>query len=167
VIVLSHDATFLKQVWDKAPAAERVALAIADHHAQGSKIMPVNLERACDGRTAADIDDLQTYVTSGAGTPRDLIRKLRGVLETHCHITYSAFFQAGQDWLGDIVRKIREGGDQHPARDLYDELDQINGYTSPYHHGEDVTDAMPDQIDQTELADYVRRTLRIVNALQA
>ena len=67
VIVMSHDATFLKQVWDKAPAAERVALTLADHRTQGSKIMPVDLERACQGRTATDIDDLQTYMTSGAG----------------------------------------------------------------------------------------------------
>jgi wobble nucleotide-excising tRNase len=167
VIVLSHDATFLKQVWDKAPAAERVALTIADHRAQGSKIIHVDLERACQGRTATDIDDLLTYVTTGAGSLVDLIRKMRVVLETHCCTTYQASFQAGNDWLGDIVRKIREGGDQHPAKDLYDQLDQINDYTSQYHHGEDVADTTPDQIDPTELTGYIRRTLKIVNALQA
>ena len=167
VIVMSHDATFLKQVWDKAPAAERVALTLADHRTQGSKIMPVDLERACQGRTATDIDDLQTYMTSGAGIPLDLIRKMRVVLETHCWTTYPASFQPAQDWLGEIVRKIREGGDQHPAKDLYDELDQVNGYTSQYYHGEDVADATPDQIDPLELTGFVRRTLRIVNALQA
>jgi DICT domain-containing protein len=47
VMVLSHDATFLKQVWDKSPAADRVALTIADQRAQGSKIMLGDLERAC------------------------------------------------------------------------------------------------------------------------
>ena len=35
VIVLSHDATFLKQVWDKVPAADRVALTLADHRTTG------------------------------------------------------------------------------------------------------------------------------------
>ena len=167
VIVLSHDTTFLKQVWDKAPAAERVALTLADHRAQGSKIMPVDLGRACQGLTATDIDDLQTYVTSGAGTLVDLIRKMRGVLETHCWITYPASFRSGQDWLGEIVRKIRDGGDQHPAGDLHEELDQINDYIRQYYHGEDVADATPDLIDPTELTGYVQRTLRLVNALQA
>lgn len=167
VIVLSHDATFLKQIWDKAPAAERVALTIADHRAHGSKIMPIDLERACLGRTATDIDDLLTYVATGAGNLLDLIRKMQVVLETHCWTTYPASFENGQDWLGEIVRKIREVGDQHPARDLYDELDQINNYTSQYYHGEDMADATPDQIDPRELTGYVRRTLRIVNALQA
>jgi wobble nucleotide-excising tRNase len=166
VIVLSHDATFLKQVWDKSPAAERVALTIADHRAQGSKIMPVDLDQACRGRTATDIDDLQTYLTTGAGSLLDIIRKMRVVLETYCRTTYPGSFLPA-DWLGDIVRKIREGGAAHPAQALYDELDQINDYTSQYHHGEDMADATPDQIDPRELTGYTRRTLKIVNALQA
>jgi hypothetical protein len=166
VIVLSHDATFLKQVWDKTPAADRIALTIADHRAQGSKITPIDLERACQGRTATDIDDLQTYLGSGAGQLLDIIRKMRVVLETHCRTTYPACFLA-EDWLGDIVRKIREGGAGHSAAALYDELDAINDYTKQYHHGEDVADATPDQIDSTELGGYTRRTLKIVNALQA
>ena len=167
IIVLSHDVTFLKQVWDKAPEAQRCALTLSDHRAQGTKIMPVDLERACQGRTATDIDDLLTYLNAGAGAPHDLIRKMRIVLETYCWTTYPSCFQAGQDWLGEIVRKIREDGDQHPAWALYNELDQINDYTNEHHHGEDVADATPDQIDLKELTGYVKRTLRIVNALQA
>jgi wobble nucleotide-excising tRNase len=166
VIVLSHDATFLRQLWDKAPAAERVSLTIADHRAQGSKLLPIDLEAACRGRTVTDIDDLQTYLTTGAGALLDIIRKMRVVLETFCRTTYPSSF-LGTDWLGDMVRKIREGGATHPAEALYDELDQINGYTSQYHHGEDVGDLTPDQIDPTELTGYTRRTLRLVNALQA
>ena len=165
VIILSHDSTFLKQVWDKAPVAERVSLTLADHRAQGIKIMPVDLERACQGRTAKDIDDLQNYVTTGTGEPLDLIRKMRAVLEAHCWITYPAYFQTGQDWLGEIVQKIREHGDTHPAHALYDELDQINDYTKEHHHGEDMADTTPDQIDSQELTGYIKRTLRIVNAL--
>ena len=167
VIVLSHDATFLKQVWDKASPSDRVALTLADHRTLGTKIMPVDLERVCKGRTATDMDELQTYYAIGEGESKDIIRKLRAVLETYCWTTYPNSFQAGRDWLGDIVRKIRDGGERHPAHALYDELDQINDYTGEHHHGEDITDATPDQIDPRELSGYVKRTLRIVNALQA
>ena len=89
---------------------------------------------------------------------------MRVVLETHCWTTYPASFQ-DNDWLGDIIRKIRDDGDQHPAKDLYDELDQINGYAE-YHHGEKAS-ATPDEIDPTELNGYIKRTLKVVNALQA
>ncbi len=166
VIVLSHDATFLKQIWDKSAPAERKVLLIADQRAQGSKLLLADLERATQGRTATDIDDLQTFLTSGAGKVLDIIRKMRVVLETYCQTTYASSFTAA-DWLGDIVGKIREGGTAHPAHALYDELDQLNDYTKQYHHGEDVSDATPDHIDSTELTGYVRRTLKIVNALQA
>lgn len=166
VIVLSHDATFLKQVWDKVSPAERVALTIADHRSLGSKITLGDLEKACQGRTANDMDDLQGYLTTGVGQLIDIIRKMRTVLETHCRTTYPGFFLPS-DWLGDIVRKIREGGETHPAHALYDELDQINGYTSQYHHGEDLGDTTPDNIDPSELTGFARRTLRTVNALQA
>jgi wobble nucleotide-excising tRNase len=167
VIVLSHDAMFLKLLWDKAPPAQRVALTLADHRAQGSKIIPIDLERASQGRTATDIDDLQAFLVTGAGERLDIIRKMRGVLETYCWTTYPNSFAAGQDWLGEICRKIREGGEQHSAAALYDELDQINEYTSQYYHGENMNDAQPDNIDPVELTGFVRRALKIVNALQA
>ena len=166
VILLSHDAAFLKQVWDKVPASSRVALGISDHRAQGSKLSVMDLEAACRGRTANDMDDLQAYLTTGAGSLLDIIRKMRVVLETYCQTTYPAAFLA-TDWLGDMVRKIREVGAEHPAVALYDELDQINSYTSQYHHGEDTSVTTPDQIDGTELTGYARRTLKITNALQA
>ena len=124
VIVLSHDATFLKQIWDKSPLAERAALSLADYRSQGSKITPVDLERACQGRTANDMDDLQAYFVTGAGNRLDIIRKMRVVLETYLRTTYPASF-APTDWLGDMVGKIREGGTTHPAEALYDELNRI------------------------------------------
>ena len=167
VIVLSHDIKFLKQVWEKAPAAERVSLTLADQRAQGTKIMPIDIEHACRGRTTADINDLLEYLNSGVGALHDVIRKLRTVLETYCWTTYSAYFQSGHDSLGNILQKIRSGGAHHPAHALYGELNQINEYTSKYHHGEDMTNVTSDQIDQGELAGYVKRTLRVVNALQA
>jgi hypothetical protein len=87
---------------------------------------------------------------------------MRVVLETYCRTTYMAYFEA-TGWLGDIVRKIREGGDDNPAKALYD----VNDHTAGYHHGEVVADAAPEDIDPDELTGFVRRTLKIVNAPQA
>lgn len=166
LIVLSHDATFLKQLWDKAAPSERVSLVIADHRALGSKLQEIDLEKACQGRTATDIDDLQLFLSTGAGGLIDLVRKMRVVLETYLRTTYPSSFQEGE-WLGDMVGKIRTAGGSHPTAALYDELDQINDYSAKYHHGENIKVITPEQIDGTELSGYVRRTLKIVNALQA
>ena len=167
VIVLSHDATFLVQIWDKAPPAERIALSLNDHQTQGSKIMPLDLKRACQGRTVRDIDDLQTYLATGEGNLIDLIRKMRVVLEAYCWTHYPVAFEADQDWLGSIIGKIRGAGEKHPAWHLCGELEQINDYTSEYHHGEKMGSDKSVHIDPQELTGFARRTLEVVNALQA
>lgn len=166
VIVLSHDPTFLKQIWDKCQPAHRVALMLADHGQKGTKILRYDLEKACQGRTATDTDDLQAFLTHGVGQHIDIIRKMRAVLETYMRSTYPILF-GDTDWLGEIVGKIRTDGETCPAAALYDELDAINDYTKQYHHGENVADTTPDAIDSTELRGFTKRTLRIVNATPA
>jgi hypothetical protein len=54
-----------------------------------------------------------------------------------------------------------------PAWALMDEVEQINEYSRDHHHGEDPEDGSADLIDATELAGFVKRTLRLVNNLQA
>lgn len=166
LIVFSHDATFLRQIAEKFQPAERTALQLVDHRSLGIKIMSCDLDAKCRGRAASDMDDLQAFITTGAGEVLDVSRKMRVVLETHCRSTYSGFFDA-DDALGEIVGKIRKTGDEHPAWELMDELDQINDYSRDHHHGEDPEDGGTDFIDPQELTGYVRRTLRIVNNLQA
>ena len=165
LVVLSHDNTFLNEVWKKAPPSDRVALQIYNARIEGTKISEFDLEKACQGRMASEIDDLQAYVATGAGNPLDLIKKMRVVVETYCRTTYPACF-CDTDWLGGIISKIRVT-DAHPASPLCDELEQINDYSKQYHHGESMADSPPAQIDADELTGFVRRTLKIVNALQA
>lgn len=165
-IVFSHDAQFLKQLWEHAPAAERSALQIAHHRDTGSKLREFDIEDACRGRAALDQDELLAYRATGAGNPRDIIKKLRIVLETHFRSTYTGWF-GSDDNLGVLLNKIRTGGDQHPAYHSYQELDRINDYTANYHHGEDPGALAEPPLDDTELLGFVEDTLRLVNALTA
>ena len=66
-----------------------------------------------------------------------------------------------------MVEKIRKASDQHPAWSVADELEQINEYSRDHHHGDDPNDGSADLIDPQELSGFVRRTLRVVNNLQA
>jgi wobble nucleotide-excising tRNase len=166
LIVFSHDATFLRQIQDKCAAADCAVLQLSDHRSLGIKILPCDLDEACRGRAASDLDDLQAHVTTGAGKDRDIVRKMRVVLETYCRSTYSGSFEP-DDRLGGMVEKIKKAGDQHPAWALVEELEQINEYSRDHHHGEDPKDGTADLIDAQELTGFVKRTLRLVNALQA
>jgi len=102
------------------------------------------------------MDDLQAYVMTGAGKDRDIIKKMRVILETYCRSTYPGSF-APTDRLGGMVEKIKKGGDKHPAWAAMDELEQINEYSRDHHHGEDPDDGSPDLIDAPELAGFVQR----------
>ena len=165
VIVLSHDASFLKQIWEKCAASDCACLGIVDHGELGSKIMELDIEKACQGRTITEIDDLLSYYRYKAGKPIDIVRKMRVVLETYLTTTFRNSFQNAQ-WLGDMIREIRVTGSNHPAYHLYSQLDLINE-SAAYHHGEDLSDNTPDQLDPQELGGLVKKTLRIVNAIQA
>lgn len=165
VIVLSHDPTFLKQLWDKSKPAERASISITDFGSRGSKIRQLDLDKSTQGRTATDIDDLLTYHNERVGQTIDIARKMRVVLETHLLTTFPSAFP-NEKWLGDMLKNIRDGGADHPAAHLYDNLTEINDCTD-LHHGEDLADTTPDQLDRTELAGLVKKTLKIVNSIQA
>lgn len=164
IIVLSHDASFLQQVWHKCPPDQRVAMQIIFHPATGSKIAMFDLDDACRGRARAELDDLLAFRATGAGNLREIIKKLRVVLETFFRSNFLGVF-APEDNFGTILQKIRAGGEAHPAHGHYEILERINDYTANYHHGEDARGAPEPVLDQIELLGYINITLRTVNAL--
>jgi wobble nucleotide-excising tRNase len=166
VVVLSHDPLFLKQIWEKCPPAARSAIQLNYHQSSGTKIMAFDLDTACRGRAAQELDDLLAFRANGAGNPREIIKKLRVVLETHFRTAYAGHFLP-DDNLGDIIRKIREAGEAHPASGHLEDLNRINDYTADYHHGEDARGEAEPPLDQQELLGFVNQTLQVANAMPA
>jgi wobble nucleotide-excising tRNase len=164
IVVLSHDANFLQQLWQKCPTDQRVAAQIIYHPATGSKLTAFDLDDACRGRARAELDDLLAFRSTGAGNLREIIKKLCVVLETFFRSNFPGNFLP-EDNLGGILQKIRAGGVGHPAESHYETLERINDYTANYHHGEDARGAAEPPLDQTELLGYVHTTLKTVNAL--
>ena len=97
---------------------------------------------------------------------REIIKKLRIVLETHFRSAFTGCYLAN-DNLGEIIRKTRDGGAQHPAASQLQEMERINDYTADYHHGEDSRGEAEPPLDRDELNGFVTQTLRIANALPA
>ena len=102
-------------------------------------------------------------MASGTGDPLDLVKKMRVVCESYFRFAYPGFFNE-DDNCGSILQKIRERGDEHPAHSKYGELDEINDYTSQYHHGENARKPDEPAIDIAELTGYVERTMDLVHA---
>jgi hypothetical protein len=110
-----------------------------------------------------DIDVLQRYFSIGEGRPRDVIQKIRPVLEGSCRNLFPAQFLDGE-MMGVIVGKIRAAGPSHTLYPIADELDEINVYCRRYYHAEN-PNAATEVIDDTELQGYVKRTLSLTGSL--
>ena len=160
VVVLSHNQNFLKMLWDRLPPAERKTIQLGRVGEENTTISEWDIEEAVKWRYRADVEALQRFYSDNEGNPRDVIQKIRPVLEGYCRNLYPSQF-TDQDRLGDIIAKIRAAAEDHPLHEILDHLDDLNAYTSRYHHGEN-PNAATEPIDDGELRKSVKRTLTLV-----
>jgi wobble nucleotide-excising tRNase len=162
-VVLSHEAGFLKLLWDRIAPADRKTLQLARIGEENTTIVGWDIEKAVQARYRADIDTLQRFFSNGEGERMNVIQKIRPVLEGYCRNLYPTQF-GEQEMMGGIVRIIRDAGTAHPLHLIVEDLDELNMYCRRYHHSEN-EHAATEPIDDAELQGYVRRTLRLVGCL--
>lgn len=129
-----------------------------------SEIVRFDLNDPRNRRVASEIVDLLLFYKTGVGRPRDIVTKMRFILETYCTFTYPSFF-GSDDTLSSIVEKIRNAGKQHPACALLDELDDIHNFSWNHCRDDAPNRDVAEPLDVKELTGYVRRTLKIVKAI--
>jgi hypothetical protein len=130
---------------------------------ENTTIAEWDIERAVQARYRADIEVLHKFFSLREGDARDVIQKIRPVLEGYCRALYPTEFLE-TDLMGVIVGKIRAAGTSHRLYEIADDLDEINIYCRRYHHGEN-PNAATEPIDDSELQGYIRRTLLIAGCL--
>ncbi len=159
VIVLSHEQTFLKRTWDLLPNRSSVCKCLEFKRVgqRDTAICEWDIDKASQARYEAGVKSLRDFCEHGLGDPLDVVQKIRPVLESHCKSTCSGLFEENE-YLGDMIAKIRNAGSEHQLHDYCDELEQLNDYSKRYYHG-DGTRAGTDTIDNTELAGFAQRTL--------
>lgn len=162
VIVLSHDPHFLKAVEQDTQA---IGIARLQTSAVGEavEISPCDLDSIIMCTLAAERARLTAYVSTGQGTPIDVARAIRPMLEGHLRQAIPGAF-GGMNMLGDMIAAIRAAapGDAiHRFAQYADELDEINRYARAFHHPPGNNSPVP-QIDREELRGYARRALRFV-----
>lgn len=127
-----------------------------------SEIVQLDLEDSRSGRVASEIIELLYFYKTGVGRPQDMVAKMRFVIETYSTFAHSGFLDSDGS-LSSIVENFCSTGEQHPACALLDELDDMRDYSPDRSYGDDT--AATDALDINELTGFVRRTLKIVNAI--
>lgn len=161
VIVLSHDDRFLKLIWDRLAhlPAERKCLRLARIGLHDTTVSDWDIEVATQAQFLADQHALADYYSSAEGHPRDVVNKIRPVLETYCRNLYPSQFTPAES-LGAIIAKIRDAGPAHPLAKILDDLEILNAYITPYAHGQ--PDAATAPIDENELHGFVKKALQLL-----
>ena len=89
---------------------------------------------------------------------------LRTVLEEYLHLKFPEQWRENQDWLGDMIRAIRDaapGSLLANARPLEGDLSEINEYSQRFHHR--TTGQTADIPDLTELQSFAKQTISTIS----
>jgi len=161
-VVLSHDATFLKCIYD---AADRKNLS-AFHIARSGGAYVLDEWKLADyflRQSHHDYFLLREYYDAGPkdGDLTSIARAIRPYLEGHLRHTFPTEF-AANEWLGDFIDKIRTapaGSVLATLMPKLSELEALNEYSKGVHHAGQAASAPP---DDTELRTFVERALAFV-----
>jgi wobble nucleotide-excising tRNase len=159
VVIFSHDPLFLHRIWERlqTQTADRKCLTFLRVGKSNTTIREWDIVEATQANYRADLKVLVEYNIHNAGSPRDVVQKIRPVLENYAkYVGGTSFTEA--DTLGDILSKIRQTGTSHQLFKHYDELEDLNEYTKRYHHGDGQRPAL-EPINDTELQGYVKAVL--------
>lgn len=162
--LLSHDIDFVAEFSDYFNSNEIINLKIMNNGST-AYLTRHNIKQDTLKGVFKDLMVLSDYVCNGNKSkyePRQIIRCIRPVLETILKFKYYGII--GQDkWLGDILSMIRNATESEPLylqKSNYDEIDELNDYTSSYHHGDSFNEDIP--INDGELKNYCKRTLSLL-----
>ena len=152
-LVMSHDKYFLDTLRSKVKNLGLTAIQIATSRGNSS-ISDWDIEREVkEGYLQAHmaVQEFASGLTNDAGAMRTALRPL---LENYIRYRFPNQIPDGM-WLGDMLGIIR-GDPTHPLQAVYNDLDDINGFTAPFHHDANAT------FDPDEVRSFAKRTLRIV-----
>lgn len=166
VVVLSHDAYFLRLVWNNSDKAQTKTLAVI-RNGQNSDITPWDVQRETQGEYFRNYFSLVEFLEDGAGCDlRAVARCIRPLLEANLRLRFPKSFKP-DEWLGDFIGKIAAATGADPLvclKPQHQELSDINDYSKQYHHMQNpMADSEP--ISDIGLQAYVKRTLKVIQGI--
>jgi wobble nucleotide-excising tRNase len=165
VFVLSHDLDFARAVtpihgvrtrtYKLDPLTDRTTLECKEldmlpSRAYETKYLLLNDFIANPGKYGNQLNAI-------AGT-------LRTILEEYLQLKFPLRWEAGVDWFGTMIGKVRSATGSDPlvaCQSLVDDLTQVNEYSQRFHHR--TTGATADVPDARELVTYAKQALRIIH----
>ncbi|WP_242370695.1 AAA family ATPase [Anaeromyxobacter sp. SG26] len=162
-VVLSHDAAFLKAVYDANEKATLKTLEIVRDQSE-YLLREWDIVRSCRHVTHQAYFTLRRFLDAGApenGNLRVIAQEIRPYLEGSLRHLFPEEFPEDK-WLGDFIEALRsaaEGSKLAGWRGLLTDIAAVNDYSKKFHHAGAGTGPVP---NEAELRAHVERALKIV-----
>ena len=168
LLVLAHDSYFLRDLRDALRKDDKTALIsifqLTDAPLNYTDFASIDLDKECESPYSQHHRLLFDFNAGKGGDLRSVAKAIRPMLEGYLHRRFPGLIP--KDLLfGKVVIQIRDAVASSPlcyAKDLIDELNEINDYAGQFHH-----DANPDAdtalVTPSELKIYVGRSLSVVH----
>ncbi|MHA1289605.1 MAG: AAA family ATPase, partial [Candidatus Thorarchaeota archaeon] len=134
VIVLSHDPHFLRFIWEGYHGEVKTLQLLRSGN--NTVIAEWDIEVETQSQYMKNYSILLNYYRERKGNPIDVARTIRPFLEGLLRARFPGRFNPNE-WLGDMIKKIRECGEQDGlanAKADLEELEAINEFSRKYHH---------------------------------
>lgn len=165
LILLSHRKSLLCEVWNAANPAECTALEVRTGQG-GATIVDWNVHREAITEYDRRHCLIREYLSGDHSDARFAAESLRPVLEGFLRVAFTEHFPPGT-LLGNFVETARQRlTSPTPLMEQADveELDRIKDYANRFHHDTNPSwDAAFNNLNETELSGFVRRTIRFTS----
>ncbi len=169
LIVLAHDPYFLRDLRDAFRKEDKSAIVsiiqLMVTHGNYTDFASLDIDRECESKYSRHHRLLNEFSVGNGGDPRSVANAIRPLLEGYLHRRFPGLLP--KDLLfGKVVALIRDSVEDSPlshARNLVDELNEINDYAGQFHHNTNTDGAASIAVTASELKSYVDRALTIIH----
>ena len=163
-IVLSHEKSFLRLLWDKIDKHTIKCVAIQTGGAPGiTTIAPYNIETETTPRHITERMKIEEFVEGEHHEPRYIRTRLRTVCEDFYRRGDPGLFGESSS-LDKIIRTLESAPADHPYKGAVEDLSDINTYSRGEHHAE-VEDDPSAELSEEELKGFCRLVLTLTRGM--
>ena len=162
-IVLSHDKTFLRLLWDKIDQGTIKCVAVQTGAPGMTTIAPYDIESETRPRHVTERMKIEEFVE---GEPHEA-----GYIRTRLRTVCEDFYRRGDPGLfheaaslDEIGRLLQGAPEEHPYKGVIEDLRDINEYSRREHHAEVEDDPSGESSDE-ELKGFCRRVLDLTRGM--
>lgn len=169
IIVLGHDANFIRDLRNTYEKHLKIANTISVHqlsrsHNKYSSFSAVDIDKECESPYHRNYRLVHDFVSGGQGNVRDSAIAIRPLLEGYLHRRFPGGLLPARSTLGAVLVYIGQKSAPSPLAHIHpllDELNEINGYASRFHH-DTASDCDAEVANDIEVESYGTRALNVI-----